>query len=105
MHYPIIMTVLSNHQRWALTLANRSKLNSNRIRDLRSKGVKDRSFFENSKAMILPSTLIIVDHCRSQFIGIKLFTFNEKTSCLLSLPSQKSKVKSVNLLILPSLNI
>jgi hypothetical protein len=36
-------------------------LDSDGIRDLRSEGVKDRTFFEKPKAKIVPSTVIVVD--------------------------------------------
>jgi hypothetical protein len=44
-------------QRWASTLANRSNVDRDRIPDLRSEGVKDRTFFK--KAKIVPSTAIV----------------------------------------------
>ncbi len=53
-------------------------------RDLQSKGVKDHPFFKKPKAKIAPSTAIVVDHNVYGSFQCK------KTSCLLTLPSQRS---------------
>ncbi len=51
------------------------------IPDLRSKEVKDRTFFLNRRQRSCPlrqSLLIVVDRCRSRCLGIEFYTFNVK---------------------------
>jgi hypothetical protein len=80
-------------QRWASTLANRSRSNTRP-----EVGRSEKSyFFEKPKAKIVPSTAIVVD---PDVEGWTFTLFVKKTLCLLPLPYQRSKVVSINLPIL-----
>ncbi len=93
------MSIRGGHWHWQVGRMPNTDL----IPDLRLKGVKDL-FFLNPRAKIVPSTVIVVDHCRSRYLGVDFYTFNvTKTSGPITRLFQRSKVVSNNLSILPFL--
>ncbi len=68
-------------QGWASTLASRS----NARHRSKTRPSIERSerlyFFEKPMAKIVPSSAIVVDLCRSRFLGINFYTFNVKKHC------------------------
>ncbi len=85
-------------QRWASTLASRSNARHRSKTELRSKGVKDRTFLTNRKQRPCPlPRSLSIRMSRDRLLHFQC----KKTSCLLPLPSQRSKVVSINLMMLP----
>jgi hypothetical protein len=62
--------------------------------DLRSKGVKDRTFLTNRRQKLCPlQRSLSITMSRDRLLHFQC----KKTSCLLPLPSQRSKVVSINI--------
>ncbi len=100
---PLTNCIRASPQRWASTLASRSNARH------RSKTL---TFDRKEWKIVLfwktegKKRALYCDRCGSRCLGIDFYTFNvKKTSCLLPLPSQRSKVVSINLPIIFFLKI